>query len=65
MNVPEVEVLERMLDVYDGFKVRSFKELARLLKHQLTPREELEDLVRRLSDERVLLALNIVKGLLT
>ena len=64
MDVPEGEVLERMLDVYEGPKVRSFKERARLLKHQMTPREELDDLVCRLSDERVLLALNIVKGLL-
>jgi transcriptional regulator with XRE-family HTH domain len=64
MNVPEGEVLEKMLDVYEGPKVRSFKERARLLKHQMTSREELEDLVKRLNAEKMVLVLNIVKGLL-
>ena len=64
MNVPEGEVLERMLEVYEGPKVRSFKERARLLKHQMTPREELDDLVKRLSDDKVALLINIVRGLL-
>ena len=50
--------------LYDGPKVRSFKERARLLKHQMPSREELEDLVKRLNAEKVVLVLNIVKGLL-
>ena len=64
MNVPEGEVLERMLEVYEGPKLRSFKERARLLKHQITSREELEDLVKRLNDDKVALVVNIVKSLL-
>ena len=64
MDVSQGAILVKMLDVYEGPKVRSFKERARLVKNRLTPREELEDLVKRLGDEKVPLVLNVVKGLL-
>jgi len=65
MDVPEGEILQRLLDIYDGPKIKSFKERARLLKCQMTLQEELSDLIKRLSDEKAITALNVVKGLLT
>jgi transcriptional regulator with XRE-family HTH domain len=64
MDVPDGDILEKMLEVYDGPNLKSFKERARIYKQKLTPREELSDLLKRLNDDKVPLVLQVLKGLL-
>lgn len=64
MNVPKGERLERLLTAYGGIKFKSFQERVRLFRHQATPREELHDLVERMSSDQTATTLSIVKGML-
>lgn len=64
MPISGSPMLEKILNAYgDGIKVKSFYEKARLLKHLLTPKEELLGLIARLNDLQTRTVLMVVKGL--
>ena len=61
MDLPEGEKLQQLLDIYSGIKIKSFYEKVRDYKNNITPREELIEMLERTSDEKILLIFNIVK----
>lgn len=63
LGPPIGEKLERLLKVYGNIKAKSFYERVRNYKKQLTPKEELVELVTHLRDEEVATVLAVVKGL--
>ncbi len=63
MDVPKGEKLERILNIYGGIKIKSFYEKVRNFQDKLTPREELIDEIKRLSDQELLFLLRVVRGI--
>lgn len=64
MDIPTGHKLQRLLDAYGGIKIKSFQERVRSFRQAVSPRDELADLVGRLSDAQILTILAVVKGLL-
>lgn len=63
MDLPEGEKLQRLLDIYSGIKIKSFYEKVREYKKMITARDELVELVGRMTEEKILTVLNIVKNM--
>lgn len=63
MDVPKGEKLERILAVYGGIKPKSFYERARNIQHRVTPRDELQEIVSRLSEDKIPILLNVAKNI--
>jgi len=64
MDAPRGIRLERLLLVYGGIKVKSFYERVRTFQVDLTPRDELEELLGRANEAQVRTLLAIVRGVL-
>jgi predicted transcriptional regulator len=64
IDPPVGDKLQRLLDVYSGIKVKSFYERCREYKKRITPREELREIVERVSTENIISLLNVAKSLL-
>ena len=60
---PKDDRLEKFLAVYGGIKVKSFYERARNIRDQITPEQELIELVPKLGTDKVNLLLNLAKKL--
>jgi transcriptional regulator with XRE-family HTH domain len=63
VDFPRGERLDRFLAVYGGIKQKSFYERARKVREELTPVQELSDLILKLPTERIMFLLNFVKTL--
>ena len=58
------DTLKRLLKIY-GTQLGSFRERVRTYKPQLTPEQELMELVRRMRDKELATVLAVAKGLLS
>lgn len=63
MDPPVGEKLEKILSVYGGIKAKSFYEKARNYKEQVTEKDELQEILERLPEEKISLLLNVAKSL--
>lgn len=62
-DVPEDHRLDALLSVY-GLKRKSFYERVRLYREKVTPRSELNELIKRMDNEKIKLVLTFVKSIL-
>jgi transcriptional regulator with XRE-family HTH domain len=60
---PKGVYLERFLTVYGGIKPKSFYERVRNLQDQISPADELMEIIPRLRQEKVLMILNLTRNL--
>lgn len=63
-NPPTGERLERLLNAYGGIKTKSFYERVRRYQHEVSPKDELKQLVELMNDQQVKIILPMVKALL-
>ena len=62
MDTPKGEKLERLLNIYGNIKPKSFYERVSGYKKRITPRAELIEIVKRQSEEKVILLLKLAKN---
>lgn len=63
VDFPKGERLEKILAAYGGIKAKSFFERARSWREKITPRDELLELVGRISEEKVRFLLELTRNL--
>jgi transcriptional regulator with XRE-family HTH domain len=63
MAVPKEDKLLRLLRAYGIATHKSFYDRVRNFKERVTPRDELQDLASRLSDEKIQVLLGLAKAL--
>lgn len=64
MDPPVGEKLDRLLVIYGGMKQKSFYERVRKINQSISPKQELESLLDRTTDEQILIILKFVKAML-
>jgi len=64
MDMPTGAKLKMLLDIYGTMKPKSFYERVRKYQVKRTSRDELEDLLRRGSDEQIGTLLAVAKGII-
>ncbi len=63
MDVPIGHKLQVLLDLYGPIKIKSFYERARLFRAKITKKDELLEIIQKISDEKVEILLGLAKSL--
>ena len=63
MDPPTGTKLDRLLKIYGNLKQKTFYEYVRKYKNKFSPREELQEIIARIKEDRITFILNIVRGL--
>jgi HTH-type transcriptional regulator, competence development regulator len=63
MDPPTGIKLDRMLKIYGNLKQKTFYEYVRNFKKKISHREELQEIIDRMKEDKITIVLNIVRGL--
>lgn len=63
MDSPTGIKLDRLLKIYGNLKQKTFYEYVRNFKKKITQREELQEIIDRMKEDKIIVVLNIVRGL--
>ena len=63
MDPPTGIKLDQLLRIYGGIKQKTFYEYVRNFKKKIGPREELQEILDRMNEDKVAIVLKIVRGL--
>ena len=63
MDPPTGTKLDRLLKIYGNLKQKTFYEYVRSFKKKTTHREELQEIIDRMKEDKITVVLNIVRGL--
>ncbi|MBF0313625.1 MAG: helix-turn-helix domain-containing protein [Oligoflexia bacterium] len=63
LDIPKGDFFARLLSVYGIPSEKSFYDRLSRMKIEITPREELENIVRSIDDEKIKILLSVAKGL--
>lgn len=63
MDPPTGIKLDRLLRIYGNLKQKTFYEYVRNFKKKISHREELQEIIDRLKEDKITIVLNIVRGL--
>lgn len=64
MDIPEEEKLDALLNIYGGIKRKTFYEKARNFIERRTARDDLDEILNHISEEKIKTVLKIIQNLI-